>query len=85
MKKDDFIKAKKIEADIKELEHILRCLEPPSNTYTIGMFCASSCENSFLNRNLGRDFLDGLTKQTIDALTLKKLKLEQEFMLLVEP
>lgn len=84
MKEAEFNRAKKIESEINEIAHTLRCLDSVNSTYTVGMFCGANNQNALLNKHIGFDFLNDIKKQTVDALTLKKLKLEQEFRVLIE-
>ena len=83
MKKADYERAKAIELDIAEIEQLLKTMDKEKTSYdAYTLTCVN--ERSRIKYHLGDGFLSELRRQTADAFTLRKLKLEKELSLLIE-
>lgn len=78
MNQADFKKAKIIESQIKDINHIISGLEKES-FYKMILYSCGDNKTKELDEHLGRDFIVKINQEVVDALLIKRLTLNDEF------
>jgi hypothetical protein len=78
MKVEDYKKAKSVEEKIKNINHIISGLEKQSY-YKLVLLCCGDDKTEEIVEHLGYEYMKQANSNLIDALTLKRLKLQEEF------
>ena len=84
MKIDDFRKAKRIEEKIQDINHIINGLNQRT-FYKLSLIGSDGDVSKVLSEHLGREYMEQANRDLIDALTLKRLQLQEEFARYVSP
>ncbi len=79
-----FRKAQSIEKRIKDINHIISGLEKQS-FYKLALINCGDDKTKEVSEHLGRDYMEQAHRDLINALTLKRVSLQEEFARYVSP